>query len=616
MPLPAADEFGMWATFAIILATLVLYALERLPLAVTSLAVICVLMALFQASPLPDEAGRNLLGPERLLAGFAAPALLAVVALMVMGEGLVQTGVVERGAGMLIVMARGHALAATALSLLVVLVISAFLNNTPVVVIFIPIMQALSERLRHSASYLMMPLSFAAILGGMLTLIGSSTNLLVDSELTGLRGVGFEFFEFTVPGLVLAGVGLVFAVLVAPRLLPDRAPLASALGAGGKQFIAQITVAPKSKLVGTKAVGGVFPALEDVTVRLIQRGERAIVPPFEDLELLAGDVLVVAATRKALTEAVRGETGLLHPDVVVVDDNGDDAEPPEAPGEQLLAEVMVTPASRLIGQALEQIGFRYRFGCIALGIGRRSRMIRSRMTQIRLEAGDVLLIQGHRSDIRALRANPDILLMEWSAADLPSVHHVKSAMVIFAGVIMAAASGLTPIVVAALFGAALMLLLGVLNVRQAGRAIDRNVVMMIAAALALGAALQETGGARFLADTMLVLAGDAGPAVVLSGFFLLVAVLANVISTKATAVLFTPIAFVMAGGLGVPAEPFAVAVLFGANCCFASPVGYQTNLLVMGPGHYRFTDFARAGAPLVILVWLAFSFFAPWYYGL
>ncbi len=610
---PLDGGFGMWATFALILATLVLYALERLPLAVTSLAVICALMVLFQADPVLDQEGRNLLGPERLLAGFANPALLAVVALMVMGEGLVQTGFMERGAGLFLDMARGHALAATALSLAAVLVISAFLNNTPVVVIFIPIMQALSARLRHSTSYLMMPLSFAAILGGMLTLIGSSTNLLVHSELTSLRGVGFGFFEFAVPGLVLAAVGLVYVVLVAPRLLPDRAPLAAELGAGGKQFIAQITVAPRSSLIGAEAVGGAFPALANVTVRMIQRGERAIVPPFEDLALAAGDVVVVAATRTALTEAVGGKTGLLHPDIVAIDEG---AAAPDAAGEQMLAEVMVTPASRLIGQALEQIGFRHRFGCIALGIGRRSRMIRAHMSRIRLEAGDVLLIQGNGDDVRALRGNPDVLLMEWSAAGLPAVHHAKSAAMIFAGAIIVAATGLAPIVVAALFGAMLMLALGVLNVRQAGRAIDRNLVMMIAAALALGAALQETGGARFLADAMLAIAGDARPAIVLSGFFLLVALLANIISTKATAVLFTPIAFGIAAGLGVPAEPFAVAVVFAANCCFASPVGYPTNLLVMGPGHYRFTDFARAGAPLVVLIWLAFSFFAPWYYGL
>jgi len=209
-----------------------------------------------------------------------------------------------------------------------------------------------------------------------------------------------------------------------------------------------------------------------------------------------------------------------------------------------------------------------------------------------------------------------VLLIEWSAADLPSVHHARRALAIFGAVIATAALGILPISIAALSGAGLMLAANVLNIRQAGRAIDRNVVMMIAAALALGLAMQETGGADFLAVVLLESAGDFGPASVLSGFFLLVAVLSNLINAKATAVLFTPIAVSIATGLGVPVEPFAVAVVFAANCSFASPVGYQTNLLVMAPGNYRFLDFTRAGAPLVIVVWLAFSLFAPWYYGL
>ncbi len=610
--MPIDASFAMWATFATIAATLALYAWERVPLAVTSLGVVCVLLLLFQLHPISDADGQNRLSPETLLAGFANPALLAVVALMVMGQGLVQTGVMERAAGFLLQLSRGSAFAALALAFGCVLVVSGVLNNTPVVVIFIPIMQTLAERLHHSASYVMMPLSFAAILGGMLTLVGSSTNLLVHAQLVSLRGTGFGFFEFTVPGLAMAAVGFVYVILIAPRLLPERAPLAARLAAAGKQFIAQITVTPKSSLAGAEAVGGAFPMLKDVAVRLIQRGEHAILPPFGDMALMAGDVLVVAATRKALTEAVQGQTGLLHPTARGEGDSASD----ERISEQTLAEVMVTPASRLVGQALEQVAFRYRYGCIALGIGRRSRMIRAHMTQIRLEAGDILLIQGSRDAVRGLRGDPDMLLMEWSATDLPAVHHGTSAVAIFLGAIVAAATGLVPIVVASLTGAALMLATGVLNIRQAGRAIDRNVVMMIVAALALGIAMQETGGADFLAQALLAVAGDFGPAVILSGFFLLVAALANIISTKATAVLFTPIAIGLAQGLNVPVEAFAVAVVFAANCCFASPVGYQTNLMVMGPGHYRFADFARAGVPLVVLVWLAFSVFAPWYYNL
>lgn len=616
--IPIDPVVGMWATFAVIAAGLAFYMSERVPLAVTSLGIICILLILFHVAPLADESGANRLDPARLLSGFANPALLTVVGLLVMGQGLSQTGVLERGAGLILGVTKGNPLPSFALAFVAVLAVSGFLNNTPVVVIFIPIMQGLAETLRRSPSRLMMPLSFAAILGGMTTLIGSSTNILVAETLVDLGRPGLGFFDFTIPGLVLAASGLVYVVWVAPRLMPDRAPLTSEI-TGGRQFIAQINVTSSSKFEGLSPKGGFFPHLKDVTVRLIQRGEHAFLPPFEDnLELTPGDVIVVAATRKALTEVVKGEPGLLHPELERDRDAAEEgAEPPPwQRGDQIHAEAMVQPTSRLIGQTLEQIGFRYRYHCVVLGIQRRSQMIRSRVTEIRLQAGDVLLIQGRRSDVRALRGDRDVLLIEWSAADLPSVHHARSALLIFAAIIGSAAAGLLPIVTAALSGAALMLLGGVLNVRQAGRAIDRNVVMMIAAALALGAALQETGGAAFLAGLMLQAAGDAGPGAVLSGFFLLVALLSNVISTKATAVLFTPIAVGIADGLGVSVEPFAVAVVFAANCSFASPVGYQTNLMVMAPGNYRFTDFARAGLPLLFLVWAAFSLFAPWYYGL
>ncbi|MCZ6483457.1 MAG: SLC13 family permease [Alphaproteobacteria bacterium] len=610
----------MWAIFAVIVAALVLYALERIPLVLTSLGVICTLAVLFHFVPVIDETGANRLGAKQLLAGFANPALLAVVGLLVMGQGLAATGVLERGAGLVLRLARGNAALALALVLITVLAVSGFLNNTPVVVIFIPIMQTLSERLDRSPSRMMMPLSFAAILGGMTTLIGSSTNLLVSGTLVEMGRPGFGFFDFTLPGIVLAAVGLVYLVTIAPRLMPSRALLTTALTGGGRQFIAQISVTEGSRFDGLAPLGGYFPQLVEVTLRILQRGEHAFVPPFDDeLTLVPGDILVVAATRKALTDLLGDETDLLHPDLG--DEPEGEAEAEDEPrrwqaGSQTLVEVMVTPTSRLIGRTLEQIGFRYHTHCIVVGLQRQSRMIRSRITEIRLAGGDVLLIQGRKEDIDALRGNPDVLLIEWSAADLPSVHHARRALAIFGAVIATAALGILPISIAALSGAGLMLAANVLNIRQAGRAIDRNVVMMIAAALALGLAMQETGGADFLAVVLLESAGDFGPASVLSGFFLLVAVLSNLINAKATAVLFTPIAVSIATGLGVPVEPFAVAVVFAANCSFASPVGYQTNLLVMAPGNYRFLDFTRAGAPLVIVVWLAFSLFAPWYYGL
>jgi len=480
-------------------------------------------------------------------------------------------------------------------------------------------MQALADRLGQSSSKLLMSLSFAAILGGMTTLIGSSTNLLVSGALVGLGESGFTFFQFFVPGLILALVGVVYVIFFASHLLPDRALLTTIVAGGGRQFMAEINVYEGSKFDGMQPRGGFFPDIKDMTLRVIVREGLLFLAPFDDnFRIIPGDTIVVAATRPALTEALKGEPEQFHPDL------GQDWERFESEeghhrwqvGNQVLAEAMITPESRLVGQSLDQIGFRYRYHCVALGIQRRSQMIRARVTEIRLEPGDVLLLQGRQEDIDALRGNPDVLLVEWTAIDIPAVHHARSTLLIFALVIATAASGLVPIAVASLCGAELMLTAGVVQIRQASRSIDRTIVMMIAAALALGVSLQATGGAQFLADAMLAAVGDAAPAVVLSAFFLLVAVLANLISTKATAVLFTPIAVNIAHGLGVSPEPFVVAVVFAANCSFASPIGYQTNLLVMAPGNYRFSDFVRVGTPLLIIVWLTFSLVAPWYYGL
>lgn len=618
--LESGGEFiQMAAVFALILCALASYATEKLTYEMTSLVVICALLLLFHFMPVTGADGANLMGPGRILSGFANPALITVLALLVIGDGLSRTGALSQAAWLLLRAVRGNTAASIVLGLVAVAAVSAFLNNIPVVVIFIPIMQALAGKLGRGAGRYMMPLSFAAILGGMTTLIGSSTNLLVSGMLVELGEQPFGFFDFTVPGLVLALGGLAYVVFIAPRLLPNREPLRGGLPLSGRQFVAQIKVLPESKLIGAESRLGVFPELNDITVLTIQRGDESVLPPFDGITLQADDTVVVAATRKTLTETLQADARLLHPDIPGPggETDGDDgADRPWTSGGQVLAEVMVPPNSPLVGRTLARIGFRYRYHCIVLGIERRSRMLRRQITDIALEAGDVLLIQGRSDDVLALRGSRDVLLMEWSAASLPELRYAKRASAIFLGLVALAASGAVPIVVAAMAGAAAMVLSGALGMRDAVRALDYQIIFTIAAALALGEAMQETGGAAYLATLLLDALDGASPAVVLSAFFLLVGGLANIISTKATAVLFTPIAVGIAQGVDVPVEIFAVAVIFAANCSFASPIGYQTNLLVMVPGRYRFMDFVKAGLPLLIIVWLTFSLFAPWYYGL
>ena len=603
-------SFEMWATLFLTVAAVVAYASERIPVELASIGVLVALLLLFHVGPLVTGAA-PLLGPGDILDGFSSPALIAVSALLVVGQAMVSTGALEGIARFLVWLSRGSFHRAYALSLGYVTDSSAFLNNTPIVVIFMPILRSIAERYSRSSSAVMMPLSFAAILGGMLTLIGTSTNLLVSGQLVRLGQQPLDFFDLTIPGLVLALAGGTY-VLFLPAFLPQRDEPPGLVTADGKQFIAEIDLAADSKLIGEPSRGGLFPALADVTVRLIQRDRHMILPPFENVVLQPGDVLIVAATRKVLTEILAKNPGHL------LRTSGAASDPAIAgtqPSELVLAEAMIKPASRMIGQTLELTNFPARSQCTVLGIQRRARMLRTRLHELRLEPGDVLLLVGRQDAIDRLRADPDVLLMEWSASEMPLVSKAPVAAAIFAAIVLPAALDLVPIVITALFGVVALVATGCLNIRQAARAVDREIVLIIASALALGTALEATGGAAYVAMLVLDAMEGASPSAVLSALFLIVAALTNVLTNNAAAVLFTPIAVNVAAGLGADVFPFALAVAFGASCSFATPIGYQTNLLVMGPGHYRFMDFVTAGLPLIFIVWAAFSLFVPWYYG-
>ncbi len=606
----------MWLTFGLIAIAIGFYISEELSLEITSLGVIGTLLILFFLFPVYDAAGNNLLTIKDLLSGFADPALISVLCLLVIGQGLVQSGALDEFSRVLI--ARGVKSPRLIIYVILgmVLILSAIMNNTPVVVMFIPILSALALRLGKTLSHVMIPLSYAAILGGSLTLIGSSTNLLVSGALENATGEGLGFFDFTVPGAVLAVVGFLYVVLVAPRLLKDRASMAGTyILESGKQFLVQAEVTPDSFLAGKQSKAGMFPDLKDLTIRMFQRGEDSYLPPYEDITLKPGDILIIAATRPVLADLLKKSPDLLRG---IIEENPEEGTttPDPAEGGQMLAEVMIAPASRMFGRTLKQIGFHTLTDCIVLGIQRRSRMLRIDLNKTRLESGDVLLVMGRPGDILALRANKDVVLLEWSTKDLPLAHHSKMALTIFGMVVALAATGLLPIVVSALLGVAFMIGSGCLNIRQAGRAVDRRIVLLIAAALSMGAALSATGGAEFLATQLIFLTQGMGPLITLSAFFLLVAFITNVLSNNATAVLFTPIAISVATGIGVDPKVFVIAVVLAANCSFASPIGYQTNLLVMAPGHYKFSDFARVGTILIFLLWATFTAFAGWYYNL
>ena len=598
-------SWQMWVVFAGIGAAIILYASEIVAIEIISISFVGLALVVFHLAPVTAAAG-NVIGAKEILAGFADPALVAVLCLLVIGQGMVRTGALEGAVDFATERGGRYPKATIAFVLVAVAILSAFVNNTPVVIVFIPVLSALADKYRRAPAAIMMPLSFAAILGGMTTLIGSSTNLLVAGAYRQAMPEmpAINFFDFVVPGGFLACLGLIYVLFVMPILLKSRVKAEGPVRDGaGRHYIAQLTVHRGTGLDGAKAIAGMFAPLKGITVRMIDRHGHIELPPYDDVALMPGDKVVVAATRGELMALLARQ-----PDLATPEDGVPAVDP-------VLVEVSVPPASRMVGRNIPQTGFEYQSNCLAMGVQRRSRMVRALLEETRLEAGDVLLVYGAREDVTALRANRDILLLEWSSHDVPAVWRAWRARLIFLCVILLVITNILPIVAAAILGAITMVVTGCLNVHQAARAIDRRVGFLVASALAMGTCLSATGGAQFLADGLISLTADAGAGVTLAAMFALIAVLTNVISNNAAAVLFTPIAISAAQRLGVDPLAFVFGVIFAANCSFATPMGYQTNLLVMGPGHYNFSDFLKAGIPLVIVIWLGFSLFAPWYYG-
>jgi len=596
----------MWATMGFVAVAVILYFRERFSIESISVGVIAALMIFFHYF---SPAGSEGLDTSTLLSGFAAPALITIMALLVVGQGMFHTGALEGP-----IMTVNNALdtrprRTLAMVFAIAFSVSMFMNNTPVVVMFIPILSAMASKLRVNASQYMMPLSFICILAGMTTLIGSSTNLLVNDVLKRFTDEGLGFFTQFGPGIILAFIGAIYIIFAAPILLPKRQTLESEVSEEGRQYIAQIRVTKRHPLNGVAPIAGLYPQLKDVTVRMIQRGEHSFLPPFEE-RLHPGDILIVAATRTSLSKLLATDSQYLK-GMLDIAGFHDESDTPDRPDTIVISEAVIAPGSRMIGRDIGQIGFRRQTGCLVLGIQRRSRMIRKRMLEIRLEAGDILLLFGYEADMQALRNNRDLLLLDWSTVELPDIRKSMAARIIFGLTIIAAATGIMPIEIAALSGAMGMLATKCLNIRQAVRALDMKIFLLIGAAFAMGLALENTGGAAYIGMKVVEFCAPFGNQVLIAAIFLLVALLTNIISNSATALLFAPIALSISQQTGIDPIVMVLTVIFAANCSFATPIAYQTNLLVMGPGRYRFGDFAKFGIPLILLLWVSFSLMAP-----
>ncbi len=591
----------MWLTFAVIAGAIIGFSLDRVPVEITALTTLVALVVVFVVAP--EMAGHQpVLELADLFGGFANPALAAVLSLVIVGQALFQTGALDPATRILLRTSPGGLWISFALILVAAALFSAVLNNTPVVVLLIPVLAALARERRIASARFLMAMNYATILGGSLTLIGSSTNLLVADVAARTTGLKLGMFDITIPGLVMAAAGLVYVLVFVPRLFADRVA-DDQTQESGKQFIAELVIPEGHHLIGTQSVAGLFPSLKHVTVRLVVRGGKTLHAPFEGLIFQVGDRIVFGGVRRELADL-----GIIAP---LASDTTD-----KATGLMSVAEAIVAPGSRIVGRTPRATGIEYETGIHVAAIERRGRMPRGTFDDIRLEPGDVLLVAGVDDAFEKLRVSRDLLLLERSLAALPDRRGSRKALLIFAWMVAMSALGILSITVAALCSALMMIAGGCLNIRQARRAFDGRIFMLVGASIAMATAMEITGGAAFLADTLVELTMAGGPVVLLSSLYILIAILTNVLSNNATAVLFTPIAISAAATINAPVEPFIIAVIFAANASFATPIGYQTNLLVMAPGGYRFRDYLVAGGPLVILLWGVFTLFAPWYYGL
>ncbi|WP_392341136.1 SLC13 family permease [uncultured Shewanella sp.] len=606
-PLPDAHAL---AVLLLVLLALFLFTRESIAIETSSLFILAMLSIGFTVFPYVNSQGQHLEALQ-FFSGFGHEALVAVCALMIAGNGLVRTGaLVPLGR----ILARLW-LVSPALSMLLTLLVgaflSAFVNNVPIVVLLLPILISVSLRTGEPASGMLMPMGFATLVGGMSTSIGTSTNLLVVSVAADMGLRRLQMFDFFVPAAIVAAIAIVYLWLIAPRLLPARKAILS--DTSPRIFTAQLVILEDGFAVGKTLTELIEKSSGLLEVSRIMRGTGTYVVPLPDAQIQAGDRLMVNDTPDNLKELESALDAMLY-----VGDTPVDEEHPLSGEGQQIAEIVVMQGSPLLGMTLRQLNFYDRYQLMVLAIHREGNSVetlREKIAQARLRIGDVLLVQGDQDTIGEIKRAGELLVLD-ATADLPYTDKAVTALLIMAAIILVSAFGDVPIAISAVGGVLLMLVTRCLTWRHASMALSTQVILIVAASLAMGAALLKTGGAEYLAQVFVALTAGASPAVIVSGLMLLMAIMTNIVSNNAAAVIGTPIAISIAQQLQVDPEPFVIAVLFGANMSYATPMAYKTNLLVMHAGGYKFTDFVRVGVPLTIIVWLSLSLLLPVIYSL
>ncbi|REJ42709.1 MAG: SLC13 family permease [Microcystis flos-aquae TF09] len=591
-------------TLTVLVVALVAFVAEWLPVDLTALCVAIVLILL------------GLVTPEEGIAGFSNSATVTVMAMFVLSAGITRTGVIQVIRDRLLVWGGKNPHQQVFVLGALVGPISAFINNTAVVAIFLPIVEDWCKKQKISPSKLLIPLSYATVLAGMITVVGTSTNILA-SGISAKLGYGeFSLFQFTALGLVTFLAGLIYLTIFAPKLLPDRK---SSTGEfldddyGSKVYLSEVIITPRSNLIGQTLSQSGLQRKFDFDVLELIRNKVHLPQPLADKALNAGDILIVHSSREELLK-IKDERGLeIFADIKF---QQEDIESAITTGEEKLAEVLILSNSRLIGTTLKDLKFRQRYNATVLAIRRGSELLQGRLGKIPLKFGDLLLVQGPKQSFVGLQTTRELLVLE--EKDIESLRKDKGiiALMITLLVIIIAAFDIQPILVTSLVGVVLMVITGCLKPGEVYGSIRWDIIFLLAGLIPLGTAMDNSGTTKWLADNLVAIGGHLSGFWILVFFYLITSFLTEILSNNAAVVLMIPVAVEVAKTLGLNPLAFMYAVTFAASNSYLTPIGYQTNTMVYAPGGYKFLDFTRLGAPLNLILTILTPSLIVLFYGL
>ncbi|MGB6169697.1 MAG: SLC13 family permease [Geitlerinemataceae cyanobacterium] len=593
----------------ILVAALIAFVAEWLPVDITAIGVATVLM-LF-----------GLVSPDEGIAGFGNSATITVMAMFILSAGITKTGAIQIVRDLLVKWGGNNPSQQIFVMGAIVGPITAFINNTAVVAIFIPIVEEWCRKQKISVSKLLMPLSYATVLGGMITIIGTSTNILASGISKKLGYGEFGLFQFTPLGIITFLIGLVYLTFAAPKLLPDRKPVTNnslSEEYGLKDYVSEVVITPRSSLIGQTLNQSEIQRKFDIDVLEIIHNENKFPQPLGDKQLSAGDILLVRGTREDLLK-IRDERGIeILADVKFSQESGgeESIESEMSSGEENIAEVLILSNSRLIGSTLKDLRFRQRYNATVIAIRRGEELVRERLGKVPLRFGDLLLVQGPKQSILGLQTTRELLVLEQK--DVDSIQQKKAwiAVAIILGVVVVAAFNWFPILVTSLVGVILMIVTGCLKPGEIYGAVRWDIIFLLAGLIPLGTAMENSGANEWLADNLVNLGGSFSGYWILLFFYLITSFLTEILSNNAAVVLMIPVAVQVAISLSLNPLAFMYAVTFAASNSYLTPIGYQTNTMVYGPGGYKFLDFTKVGLPLNLILTICTPLLIVWIYGL